>query len=459
MSPLDTLPTLERSGLVYPIQVEPELQYLFRHALIQEAGYTSILRTDRRKLHRVVAETIESAYPHRLEEFAGILAYHYDLAGEDKKTAEYLLLAAEGALKQFAVATAQPLFEQAEKLARAHQWSSELGRACGGLGEVYRLNGESAKSLAAFNEAIQNTPSANLRGYYFTQMGFTQHLNLYDFPAALENYQQAEKELLSASDPAKLGRLYTHLGYYYAIMPIPSDPNIGLDYLKRACDLLEPTHFYNDLAFAYAYAALYHQEKNQKLGLEWGARALDLCRRYNLPEPGEPAAIAMAHAYRQTFELEKSLAHYDLALEYNRSTGYVFSHAITQSHRARILLGMGKFNETLESLLDAEIHWRKLGHPNAIRSIKPIRSIALRELGQIAAADRELEEAFTLDSMSEPKYSIMIEVYVLMDRLPDALEIINKHFAEFSADLVGYLKTNLLFVRLRQHPDFPRGNL
>jgi tetratricopeptide (TPR) repeat protein len=458
--PLESLlPTLENSGLIYPARLQPELEYIFKHALTQEAVYSSLLRADRRALHRAVAEAIEQMYSNRLEEFSGTLAYHYEAAGDDKKSIHYLLMAAEGALKQFALSSTLPLFEKSAQIARENKWSAELGRACGGLGEVHRLNGDSAKSIAAFSEALQHTQSARLRGFYFMQMGFAQHLNLYNFPAALENYRQAEKEFLRDPDPAKLGRLYTHLGYYYAIMPVPDDPKTGLSYLQQARDLLEHMHFYNDLAFAYAYTALYYQEKDQQLGLEWGERALELCRHYSLPEPGEPAAIAVAHAYRQTFELEKSVQHYDLSLEYNRATGYVFSRAITQSHRARVLLGLGKITAALESLSDAEIHWRKLGHPNAIRSIKPIRSIALRELGQPEAAARELEEAFVLDTAHDVMYSIMMETYVLMGKDEDALEIINKHRADLSKDTIEYLKTNLLFAGLRKHPNYPKGDL
>ena len=51
-----------------------ELAYLFKHTLVQETAYASLLRQERRRLHRAVAETLERAYPERLDEFAPMLA-------------------------------------------------------------------------------------------------------------------------------------------------------------------------------------------------------------------------------------------------------------------------------------------------------------------------------------------------------------------------------------------------
>src|SRR5256885_6437582 len=51
------LNTLEASGLVQVAALEPELEYLFRHALVQDAAYSSLLKQDRRTLHRLAAET------------------------------------------------------------------------------------------------------------------------------------------------------------------------------------------------------------------------------------------------------------------------------------------------------------------------------------------------------------------------------------------------------------------
>jgi predicted ATPase len=79
------LATLETSGLSRLAQIEPEIEYLFRHALVQEAAYETILKADRRVLHRVVGEALERLYPDRLTELAPILGQHFAEAGASEK--------------------------------------------------------------------------------------------------------------------------------------------------------------------------------------------------------------------------------------------------------------------------------------------------------------------------------------------------------------------------------------
>ena len=88
---------LLRIELIRERQRLPELEYLFTHALVQEATYGSILRQRRLELHRRVGECIERLFPDRLDEFYGLLAHHYGQAEDWPKAHEYLLKAADEA--------------------------------------------------------------------------------------------------------------------------------------------------------------------------------------------------------------------------------------------------------------------------------------------------------------------------------------------------------------------------
>lgn len=79
-----------------------EVEYLFNHALAQEAAYESILPKKRRQLHLNVADSIEKLFNERLHEFYGMLAYHYSKAENLGKVEEYLIKAGEEALKSSA---------------------------------------------------------------------------------------------------------------------------------------------------------------------------------------------------------------------------------------------------------------------------------------------------------------------------------------------------------------------
>ena len=108
------LNTLEASGLVQVATLEPELEYLFRHALVQDAAYSSLLKQDRRTLHRLAADNLLTLYPERREELAAVIALHLERAGEPAAAAEYLVMAGEHAIDRFAQREALAFFDRAE---------------------------------------------------------------------------------------------------------------------------------------------------------------------------------------------------------------------------------------------------------------------------------------------------------------------------------------------------------
>ena len=90
-----------------------EIEYLFKHALAQEAAYESLLPAKRRDLHLKVAHSIEKTFKERLSEFYGMLAYHYSRAEDREKTEEFLIKAGEEALRSAASDEALHYYEEA----------------------------------------------------------------------------------------------------------------------------------------------------------------------------------------------------------------------------------------------------------------------------------------------------------------------------------------------------------
>lgn len=90
-----------------------EQEYLFKHALTQEAAYDSILLKKRKDLHIRVAHSIEKVFNHRLPEFYGMLAYHYSKGESPDKAEEYLIKAGEEALKSSASNEALYYYQEA----------------------------------------------------------------------------------------------------------------------------------------------------------------------------------------------------------------------------------------------------------------------------------------------------------------------------------------------------------
>jgi tetratricopeptide (TPR) repeat protein len=84
----------------------PELTYIFKHALVQEATYESMLLEQRRRLHGAVAVCVERLFPDRLDEFSAVLAYHYTRAEQWGKAHEFLVRAGDQAAAMAADAEA-----------------------------------------------------------------------------------------------------------------------------------------------------------------------------------------------------------------------------------------------------------------------------------------------------------------------------------------------------------------
>src|SRR5207249_4355276 len=95
---------------------QPELEYLFRHALVQDAAYSSLLKQDRRSLHQLAAETLLAVYPERQRELAPIIAMHFEQAGDSARAAEHLVIAGEHAVDRFATREAVTSFAHALEL-------------------------------------------------------------------------------------------------------------------------------------------------------------------------------------------------------------------------------------------------------------------------------------------------------------------------------------------------------
>ena len=109
-----SLAELEHAELIRQRQQLPEIEYIFKHALVQEAAYGSILAENRRAIHRRVAQAIEMLFEDRLDEFTSLLAHHYTCAQDSDKAQEYLFKAGDQAGKMAADTEALEHFRLAE---------------------------------------------------------------------------------------------------------------------------------------------------------------------------------------------------------------------------------------------------------------------------------------------------------------------------------------------------------
>ncbi len=93
-----------------------DAEFDFKHPLIQEVTYESLLHARREVLHRTVAETMERVFPEDLPGYTGMLAYHYGKGGVVERAEEFLFKAGAEAARAAAPSEALHFFEEASKL-------------------------------------------------------------------------------------------------------------------------------------------------------------------------------------------------------------------------------------------------------------------------------------------------------------------------------------------------------
>jgi len=86
---LSHLSVLKDSELLYERGIYPQSTYIFKHALIQDATYQSLLKSTRQKYHRKIAQVLEKNFPDTMEMQPELLAHHYTEAGLNEQAVGY----------------------------------------------------------------------------------------------------------------------------------------------------------------------------------------------------------------------------------------------------------------------------------------------------------------------------------------------------------------------------------
>lgn len=126
-----TLGRLVEAGLIFQRGEPPQSSFLFKHGLLQDAAYSTLLRDRRRSLHARIAQAIEEMFPEIVESQPEVVARHRTEAGLRKQAAVYWQRAGELALRRSAGSEALKHFSNALRLLEAmpdsaERWQREL---------------------------------------------------------------------------------------------------------------------------------------------------------------------------------------------------------------------------------------------------------------------------------------------------------------------------------------------
>ncbi|MCK5202359.1 MAG: hypothetical protein KAR15_00755, partial [Desulfobacterales bacterium] len=111
-----SLRSLERLDLIRARALQPDLEYIFKHALTQEVVYNGLLKKERRVIHERIGFVMEQLFHDRLPEFYETLAYHFKQGQSIIKAVNYLMKAGEKSLKRYAIEEAHQYYLEAFNL-------------------------------------------------------------------------------------------------------------------------------------------------------------------------------------------------------------------------------------------------------------------------------------------------------------------------------------------------------
>lgn len=147
---LTHLTELEAQDYVLPDMLDLGQAHTFRHGLIQETAYSTLLYERRRSYHRQVAQALEQLFPASIAEQAAFLAHHYEQAEEVETAVYYLQQTADQARLLFAHAEAEALYRRIVDLLaqQSPPDEAELARTYSKLAQVCanRLDFETAQA-------------------------------------------------------------------------------------------------------------------------------------------------------------------------------------------------------------------------------------------------------------------------------------------------------------------------
>ena len=249
MSYLGQLRALESAGLIRLAATQPELEYTFRHALLQEAAYQTLSKFARTAAHRAVAEALEAQYAgEAADHHYGDLAYHYAEAGQWDRTLDFAFRAGQREQEMYAPREALAHYDRALEAARRLRLSPP-GALLRARGQVLETLGRLAEARASFEQALAQARAAHdqrAEWQSLQDLGFLWAAS--DYAQAGECFHVALALARTIGDPACLGHSLNRVGNWHTNN---DEPEAAQQYHQEALALFERLGDTHSLAQTY----------------------------------------------------------------------------------------------------------------------------------------------------------------------------------------------------------------
>jgi len=229
----------ERLDLIRTQSVQPDLEYVFKHALTQEVVYNGLLKKERRKIHERIGLVMEQLFADRLAEIYETLAFHFTQARSLHKAVDYLVKSGEKSLRRYALEESHQYFKESFNLLTE---KPDLTEADKGLlidilikwAYVYYYRGDFKGLVELFRQNEQTADSLGnktMRGFFLAWLGMALWIR--------ENLKESERHLRKALELGQAAEDQKLIGYACCWLSMTCS-DLGL--LDEALELAERGH-------------------------------------------------------------------------------------------------------------------------------------------------------------------------------------------------------------------------
>ena len=296
------LASLVEREFITPLSESGEETYSFRHALMSDAIYSTLLQRTRKEMHGKIGCAIELLYQDHLDDQVELLASHFQGSALLDKALHYLILAGQKAARRFANAQARQHFEAALGLLDSVPHSDEQYlQAHEGLGEALLITGDHQGARSHFEAELERIGTVQPQRADWDAATCEHAAMLHrkvattferqgDYETALAQLSQAQHILDKAPAPAPVEQasVLNDLGWIYFRR---GNPDLAEQYLLEALPLVENTPSYAVTASIYnRLGGIKFQKDQLDLTIDYTRKSLALREKI-----GDTAAMARSY--------------------------------------------------------------------------------------------------------------------------------------------------------------------
>ncbi|MBD3277332.1 MAG: tetratricopeptide repeat protein [Candidatus Aegiribacteria sp.] len=379
---------LENRQLLVKRESALETVYAFRHLLLHDTVYHSVLASNRKLLHRITAQLLEKVHSGGEKEAADLLAHHWEKAGVREKAIEWGILSLQNSVESYRHARALSLSEKLENWILLNDMGKEevcrLLEVLMSKKDTLELLGrrkEQEDLLLRMEELAEEYDLVSWLGRIISSLGsvfrMTGRLKM-----AEEYYMKALQMDIEEDENELRCRVLTNLGM---LKRIQGDNEKARECFEKALELNMKTDKRKVEGIILGNLGnLYFNENEMDKAIEYYRRSLSINREMGDRRSEGIALGNLGNPYMSTGDIDQALKYYRQALELHREIGNRRSEGVTLGNMGVLFFDHDRYDESRDCYRQALVIHQEVGN-------RRMEAITLSDLAllRIRSEDRE----------------------------------------------------------------------